>query len=134
MKSNCMVKSRFSGIVSLSCTGLRLMGSNEDCLPKLNRWLFLRGSSDVCRVNWRLKVRMIDPVENCREMPRLSCATIFSITAFLYFPIEEGEQLLHIWRLRRKGECGVWVIVAGRMESAEQRSQSSKSRYGARER
>lgn len=44
-------------------------------------------------------------------MPRLSCAAIFFIAAFLYFPIEEGEQLLHIWRLREEmGNVGFGLL------------------------
>jgi len=83
MKSSCMVESRFSGTVSSawSCSGLLRIGSNDDCRPKLNRWLFRRGSSEAWRVNCRLRVFRSDPDDNCREMPRFSCAAMFSMAA-----------------------------------------------------
>ena len=76
INSICMVESRFSGTDSSSFTGLRRIGSSDDCLPRLNLRLVLRGSSDDCRENCRLRVLSSDPVENWREMPRFSWAAI----------------------------------------------------------
>ena len=87
MNSSCIVASKFSGTVSsvLSPSPLSLsppprrIGSSDDCRPKLNRWLFRRGSSEACRVNCRLSVLRSEPVENCRDIPRFNCDAKFSI-------------------------------------------------------
>lgn len=84
MKRSCIVESRLSGTAmcgssSLLESGLLRIGSREDWRPKLNLMLVRRGSSDDWRVNCRLNVRRIDPVENCLEIPRFSCAAMFSI-------------------------------------------------------
>ncbi|KAK8709556.1 hypothetical protein V6N13_060571 [Hibiscus sabdariffa] len=59
------------------------MGSIDDWRPKLNRWLFLRGSIDDCRENWRLKPRVNEPDESWRENSRFSCNVVFSMVGFL---------------------------------------------------
>lgn len=41
--------------------------------------LLRRGSRDDWRVNCRLSVLRIDPVENCLEIPRFNCAATFSM-------------------------------------------------------
>ena len=87
MNSSCIVESRFSGTVSSPASpaaasganGLLRIGSSDDCLPKLNLRLFRLGSSDACRVNCLLRFRRTDPDENCRDMPRFSCAAMLSI-------------------------------------------------------
>lgn len=84
INNNCIVESRFSGTVNSSCTGLRRIGSNDDCLPKLNLMLFLLGSNDDCLDICLVKLRRNDPVENCRDIPRFNCAVKFSISLFYF--------------------------------------------------
>jgi len=83
IKRSCIVESRFSGTdicgSQLRDSGLRLIGSSEDWRPKLNLMLLRRGSREFWRVNCRLNVRLIDPVENCLDIPRFNCAAMLSM-------------------------------------------------------
>lgn len=100
MKRSCMVVSRFSGTPTCSpFTGLRRLGSSDDCRPKANRLaLASLGSSEA----WRPKLNLLfdsDLRENCRDTPRFSAATT-SISASIRAPDPVKTQSL-IRRLKQ---------------------------------
>ena len=82
LNKSCIVASRFSGTPATCCR--LLIGSIDDCLPKLNlRLLHLRRCSrEDCRDNCRLRDRS-DPVDNCHDIPLFSSLAIPSISIFL---------------------------------------------------
>lgn len=74
MNSSCMVESRFSGTVSSSSlSGLLLIGSRDDCLPKLNLRLLRLGSRDDCRVNCLVMDLFWMRKEKCKNQANLPC-------------------------------------------------------------
>ncbi|RZR76619.1 hypothetical protein BHM03_00001461 [Ensete ventricosum] len=119
MNRSRMVASRFSGKPSSPATGLRRLGSSDDCRPKANRLaLPSLGSSEACRRRLNLLFDS-DPSESCRETPRFSFATT-SIPARLTLRNRIKTQSLRLGSIPETGSSNWKADFAEKRERQEE--------------